>query len=45
MASQVADGGTASRAAANVLNKQSRPADKGWSSILGVGRSVNNFSP
>jgi hypothetical protein len=33
------------RVAANVLNKQSRTADKGWSSSLGVGRGANNPSP
>jgi hypothetical protein len=33
------------RIAANVLNKQSRAADKGWSSSLGVGRGANNPSP
>ena len=27
---------------ANILNKQSRTADKGWSSSLGVGRGANN---
>jgi undecaprenyl pyrophosphate synthase len=32
------------RAAANVLNKKSRTADKGTSSSLGVGRGGNNFS-
>ena len=32
-------------AAANILNKQSRTADKGWSSGLGVGRGVNNSLP
>jgi hypothetical protein len=32
-------------AAANIWNKQSRTADKGWSSSLGVGRGANNFSP
>jgi hypothetical protein len=40
---QVADGGDALqlwRAAANILNKQSRTADKGWSSSLGVGRGA-----
>jgi hypothetical protein len=45
---QVADGGDAlqfRRAAANILNKQSRTADKGWSSSLGVGRGANNSSP
>jgi hypothetical protein len=30
--------------AANILNKQSRTADKGWSSNLGVGRGANNSS-
>jgi hypothetical protein len=38
---QVADGGTA----ANILKKQSRTADKGWSSSFGVGRGANNSSP
>jgi hypothetical protein len=33
------------RAAANILNKQSRTADKGWSSSLEVGRGANNSSP
>jgi hypothetical protein len=36
---QVADGGDTLqfwRAAANIFNKQSRTADKGWSSSLGV---------
>jgi len=32
-----------SRVAANVLNKQSRTADKGWSSSLGVGRGANYY--
>ena len=27
---------------ANILNKQSRTADKGWPSSLGVGRGANN---
>ena len=31
--------------AANIMNTQSRTADKGWSSSLGVGRGANNFSP
>jgi len=31
--------------AANILNKQSRTADKGWSSSWEVGRGVNNPSP
>jgi hypothetical protein len=42
---QVADGGDALqfwRVAANILNKQSRTADKGWSSSLGVARGVNS---
>ena len=30
------------RVAANKLNKQSRTADKVWSSNLGVGRDANN---
>jgi hypothetical protein len=30
---------------ANILNKQSRTADKDWSSSSGVGRGANNFSP
>jgi len=29
---------------ANILNKQSRTADKGWFSSLGVGRSANDYS-
>jgi hypothetical protein len=33
------------RLAANILNKQSRTAEKGWSSRLGVGRDTNNSSP
>ena len=33
------------RVAANILNKQSRTADKEWSSSLGVGRGANNPSP
>jgi hypothetical protein len=38
---QVADGGDSLqmwRVAANIVNKQSQTADKGWSSSLGVGR-------
>jgi hypothetical protein len=31
--------------AANILNKQSRTADKGWSSSLGVGRGAKNSLP
>jgi hypothetical protein len=45
---QVADGGNGlqiRRVAANILNKQSRTADKGWSSSVGVGRGANNSSP
>jgi hypothetical protein len=45
---QVADGEDALqlwREAANILNKQSRAADKGWSSSWGVGRGANNSSP
>jgi hypothetical protein len=30
------------RVAANMLNKQSRTADSGWSSSLGVGQGANN---
>jgi hypothetical protein len=30
------------KVAANILNKQSRRADKRWSSSLGVGREANN---
>jgi len=33
------------RVAANILNKQSRTADEGWSSSLGIGRGANNSSP
>jgi hypothetical protein len=33
------------RLAANILNKQSRTADTGWSSSLGFGRGANNSSP
>ena len=32
------------RVAANILNKQSRTPDEGWSSIMGVGRGANNTS-
>jgi hypothetical protein len=42
---QVADEGDGLqiwRAAANVLNKQSRTVDKGWSSSLTIGRGANN---
>jgi hypothetical protein len=30
---------------ANIFNKQSRTAEKGWPSSLGVGRGTNNSSP
>jgi hypothetical protein len=33
------------RIAANILNKQSRKTDKGWSSSLGAGRAASNYSP
>jgi hypothetical protein len=45
---QVADGGDGLqiwRVAANILNKQSRTAYRGWSSSLGVGRGANNPPP
>jgi hypothetical protein len=45
---RVADGGDGLqilRVAANIFNKKSRTADKGWSSILGVGRGASNSSP
>jgi hypothetical protein len=45
---QVADGGDGLqiwRVAANILNKQSRTADRGWSSSLGVRRWANNPPP
>jgi hypothetical protein len=45
---QVADVGDALqvwRVAANILNKQSRTAEKWWSFNLGVGRGANNSSP
>jgi hypothetical protein len=43
--SRVADGGDGLRiwrVAANTLNKQSRTAEKGWTSSLGIGRRTNN---
>jgi hypothetical protein len=46
--SRVADAGDGLQmwnVAANVLNKQSRTADKEWYSSLGVGRGANNSSP
>jgi hypothetical protein len=45
---QVADGVNALqvwKVAVNILNKQSRTADKGWFSSLGVWRGANNSSP
>jgi hypothetical protein len=45
---QVADGGDGLQiwsVAANILNKQSRTADKGWFFRLGVGRGANNSLP
>jgi hypothetical protein len=45
---EATDGGTTSniwRVAANILNKQSRKADKGWSSRLGAGRCANSSLP
>jgi hypothetical protein len=44
----VADGGDEIqmwRVDANILNRQSRTAEKGWSSSLGVGCRANNFPP
>jgi hypothetical protein len=45
---QVEDGGNdlqVWRVAENILNIQSRTADKGWFSSLVVGRGANNSSP
>jgi hypothetical protein len=44
---QVADGDGIQiwRVAANILNKQSRTADRGWSSSLAVGRGANKPPP
>ena len=44
---QVADGGTASdmEGSCELLNKQPRTADEGWSFSFGVGRGANNASP
>jgi hypothetical protein len=39
------DGHQIWRVAANILNKQPRTADSGWSSSLGVGRGANNPPP
>jgi hypothetical protein len=33
------------RVAADILNRQSRTADKGWSSSMGVGWRANKSSP
>jgi hypothetical protein len=44
---QVADGGEGPQIwsiSVNILNKQSRTADKEWSSSLGVGHRANNPS-
>jgi hypothetical protein len=44
---QVADGGDTlqlSRAAANILNKQSRTAYKGWSSSMGLGVGLTTLT-
>jgi len=43
----VADGGTASdmEGSCEYIEKQSRTADEGWSSSLGVGRGANKASP
>jgi len=44
---QIADGRDGLRiwrVTVNILNKQSRTADKGWSSGLRVGRGANIFS-
>jgi len=38
------DGPQIWRGAANILNKQSGKADKGWSSSWGVGRGATNSS-
>jgi hypothetical protein len=47
--SQVTDGGDdlpTWRVAVNIINKQLQTAEKGWSSILGVGQMAkNNSSP
>jgi hypothetical protein len=45
---QVADRGDGLQVwtvASNILNKQSRTADRGWPSSLGVGRGSNNPPP
>jgi hypothetical protein len=46
--SRLVDGGGGLRiwrVAANILNKESRTADKGWLSSLGVGRGANSSLP
>jgi hypothetical protein len=40
----IGDGLQIWRVAANILNKQSRTADRGWPSSFGVGRGANNPS-
>jgi hypothetical protein len=40
----VSDGFQIWRAAADILNKQSMTADKGWPSSLGVGQGASNSS-
>jgi hypothetical protein len=43
-----ADGGDSSqiwRVSGNIINKQSRTVDRGWSSSFVVGRGANTFSP
>jgi hypothetical protein len=45
---QVADGGDGLqmwRVAVNILNKQSRTGDNGWSSNVGDAQGAKNFSP
>jgi hypothetical protein len=44
---QVADGDSLQiwKVAPNILNKQSRTADKGWSFSFGAGRGANKSSP
>jgi hypothetical protein len=39
---QVADGGTTFSMEGNILSKESRTADMGWSSIWGAGRGDHN---
>jgi hypothetical protein len=45
---QVGDGGDGlqvQKVAANIFNKQSRTADRGWSSSLGIGQGASNLPP